>query len=858
MKKKLFTLLTLLCLCVTGAWAAVTDLAFTSTKTVTAGGEIWWTTATNVATANTSGWCSNMATFGSDSKYGNITPSLSGDVTDTNPAYHSISGVLVKGGNAPVMSADGDEKGKKALAFKVTNATAITVYGATTGSKIDASAGLQWSIYKAGEGNTWTTVASSAKGKAASPNETATISISGLSASETYIVSIEGGYKGTAGSDVGSSSQDVVVYAVKFAAPNAGAPTINTQPVSASYESGDVIAALTVAATASSGDLSYQWYSCEDTEKSNPQPVGTNSSSYTPEGVGYYYCNVTDGGGSTSSNVATITVVNAFTPSISYSDPAVTITYTGSGKVYYTTDGTEPSSINGTEYSEPFNLTNSCTVRAVAKKGENYSGLVKYDCYVDQSSAEGFLISTGSHSGTNSGSVWTSNDGSFTLSKTSGDFQWCNNLFPGMHGHKMDNGTAYTLQPSEDIKITSIKIVGRTWLEGNAATVTVSGATPSSETWLAGEDGHVSYILTKEFTTSAGYGEAVTVTPANNQFGCFLEVYGVKRSGPADPTVGCVEITYSGGTISDGTWTGTTGTDVEGYSLGTDISLKSGTSYFQLPASTTFTVNVPSGVTVSSFSISGYSNSASAASVTYNESGKSFPKNDNVPTTQSWMIENPSAGKSISFTTGGKDLIVSTITLNTGKIYLTTTANMAGWRSFYDADQGYTLDGNTTAYIATSSDNTTTVWLKPIERGVPAATPVILHTTSSADDSYKMTLTKATVAPYSDAIDGTNLLTWETTAVSNKYRLGYGEDGLGFYPYSGTPSNGAVILNVSSMNARTLGLLFESETTGISNLNVNNNDNIDANAPMYNLAGQKVGKNYKGIVIVNGKKVVRK
>ncbi len=47
-------------------------------------------------------------------------------------------------------------------------------------------------------------------------------------------------------------------------------------------------------------------------------------------------------------------------------------------------------------------------------------------------------------------------------------------------------------------------------------------------------------------------------------------------------------------------------------------------------------------------------------------------------------------------------------------------------------------------------------------------------------------------------------------------------------------------------------------TTGIDNLNVNANANFDANAPMYNLAGQKVGKNYKGVAIQNGKKMIVK
>ena len=231
MKKKVFTLLTLLVAIVTGASAAVTDLSFTATKTIAAGGEIWWTTSSNVATANTGGWCSNNGN-NSNNKYGNITPNLTGDVVDTDPAYHKIDGVLVKGGNTP----SNLTTSKKGLVFKVTNTTAITAYGATTASKDDGSAGLQWSIYKASDNSA---VATSAKGKAAAPNTTATISISGLSATETYIVSIEGGYKGEPGADVGSSNQDVVLYAVKFVAPEATTPTIAASDVNITEDATD-------------------------------------------------------------------------------------------------------------------------------------------------------------------------------------------------------------------------------------------------------------------------------------------------------------------------------------------------------------------------------------------------------------------------------------------------------------------------------------------------------------------------------------------------------------------------------------------------------------------------------------------
>ena len=32
---------------------------------------------------------------------------------------------------------------------------------------------------------------------------------------------------------------------------------------------------------------------------------------------------------------------------------------------------------------------------------------------------------------------------------------------------------------------------------------------------------------------------------------------------------------------------------------------------------------------------------------------------------------------------------------------------------------------------------------------------------------------------------------------------------------------------------------------------------VDANAPRYNMSGQRVGRDYKGVVIVNGRKVVK-
>jgi hypothetical protein len=184
--------------------------------------------------------------------------------------------------------------------------------------------------------------------------------------------------------------------------------------------------------------------------------------------------------------------------------------------------------------------------------------------------------------------------------------------------------------------------------------------------------------------------------------------------------------------------------------------------------------------------------------------------------------------------------------------YLTTSDNMAGWRAFYHASKNYSVDANTKVYVADADPVGTTITLTAIE-GIPAGEAVILHTSSSADN-YKMTLTEKPENTYS--YDGTNKLLWKTTAVSNVYRLGYGASGVGFYPYSGTPASGAVILNVSSASgARELTIDIDDDVTGISTMH---NSQCIMNNDFYNLAGQRVAQPTKGLYIVNGRKVIIK
>ena len=199
-------------------------------------------------------------------------------------------------------------------------------------------------------------------------------------------------------------------------------------------------------------------------------------------------------------------------------------------------------------------------------------------------------------------------------------------------------------------------------------------------------------------------------------------------------------------------------------------------------------------------------------------------------------------------------------------LILTTTQNMAGYKSFYDADKSYTLDENTTAYIAIQKKDNL-IGLRKIAV-VPANTPVILKTTGVAAEPrsdaayYQMTLTAS-----DDELavnTGGNLLAVTAGAGENLnvYRLGYkaGEDyGVGFYTWTvtGNTTAGIVYININNdggTNAK-LGFTFEDEEeetpTAINSISEDNTETEDA---AYNMAGQRINPTAKGLVIKrNGK-----
>ena len=142
---------------------------------------------------------------------------------------------------------------------------------------------------------------------------------------------------------------------------------------------------------------------------------------------------------------------------------------------------------------------------------------------------------------------------------------------------------------------------------------------------------------------------------------------------------------------------------------------------------------------------------------------------------------------------------------------------------------------------------------------VPAYTPVLLKGT--ADTDYEIN-SNAGWAPYVPtdlkASDGTSA----STDAATLYALSTVNGVTAFYPVkkgSKIPAKRCylkVVKDASASNAAfySLGTNF-GETTGISSVE---NKVEKADAPVYNLAGQLVGKGYKGLVIKNGKKFVIK
>lgn len=142
-------------------------------------------------------------------------------------------------------------------------------------------------------------------------------------------------------------SGNVGVYKVSATAtysttPPCTKPTIATQPTGATYTKGATATALQV--VASGDDLTYQWYSNTSNSTSAATKINdATNSTYTPStstvGTKYYYCIVSSGSCSTTSNIVSVVVKN----------PTYTVIWKSNGEVIRTDNNVE----SGTNKTAP-------------------------------------------------------------------------------------------------------------------------------------------------------------------------------------------------------------------------------------------------------------------------------------------------------------------------------------------------------------------------------------------------------------------------------------------------------------------------------------------------------------------------
>lgn len=191
-------------------------------------------------------------------------------------------------------------------------------------------------------------------------------------------------------------------------------------------------------------------------------------------------------------------------------------------------------------------------------------------------------------------------------------------------------------------------------------------------------------------------------------------------------------------------------------------------------------------------------------------------------------------------------------------VSLTTTANMQGWRAFYDNEYSYTVDDNTKVYMVVDSENNGEVkFCNKTGNKVPMGSAVVLHTDAlQSDGTYLITMTKDET-PY--VYEGTdNLLMHSNEGEEiNAYRLGYRsgeENGVAFYSWSTPNASAGIVYLYQPNNNGNAKIAFEikESATGVT-LVQNEQEKCDF---VFNLNGQRLAAPRKGFNIINGKKYI--
>lgn len=186
------------------------------------------------------------------------------------------------------------------------------------------------------------------------------------------------------------------------------------------------------------------------------------------------------------------------------------------------------------------------------------------------------------------------------------------------------------------------------------------------------------------------------------------------------------------------------------------------------------------------------------------------------------------------------------------------------WSTFY-ASNNRLLPEGVTAYAVKSNNNGRAQLVKVAEGGqvIPGDKGYLLSTAN--ENGFCLTPSENTPVEVSTE----NLLTGSDEAKTFEeagckyYILGRSGSDFGFYWQKGTDgtrvnnaAHKAFLQVPASSSAKFLSFTFGEETTGINGITASDAEQDDT--ALYNLAGQRVAKGYKGLVIKNGKKYLVK
>ena len=192
---------------------------------------------------------------------------------------------------------------------------------------------------------------------------------------------------------------------------------------------------------------------------------------------------------------------------------------------------------------------------------------------------------------------------------------------------------------------------------------------------------------------------------------------------------------------------------------------------------------------------------------------------------------------------------------------VTVTISASTYATFYYSDKAFEIpEGITASAVVRDGSSLSEI---PVENVIPAGCPVLLH--GAAGEYEFVETTEEGVMPTANSLIGSEEGGTYNEAGYKYYVLSWrnknkNPEEVGFYYLSGSKGAYAKVkahqayMRVVSTQANEAGYVI-GETTGITSIAA---DGTDSTAPMYNLAGQRVNDSFRGVVIQNGKKTIKK